>query len=216
MLRPGPPTVESLDDIDRLLGQLTLIGSLERDQQAELDRAVAELKARIKEEQLVEVGSETWSYADWRDKAVEAIRLYAETHRDEVLAGVDGKTRHFANGTISYRAQPPRLVDIDGRKATTEAKFLTAIKGLGAGGLAGAVLRWLAQFTVNEEVAADRLYRVEVKPDRKAVLQLAREKKLTAAWLKARNLKVETGGEDVSIEPAEQLVRSETTQRRAA
>lgn len=216
MLRPGPLTIASLDDVDRILGQLTLIGSVERDHQAEFARREQALKDELKEQMLVEMGAETWSFADYREKATEAIRLYAEAHRAELLAGVDGKTRKFTHGTISYRDAKPTLVDLDGKAKTTQAKLLVAVKEFGKEGVVAAIGRWLAGFRVNKDVAADEIYRVKVEVDRVRVLALALEKKLTPAWLKSRNLAVRTGGEVIAIEPAEQLVQSETTERKAS
>ena len=87
---------------------------------------------------------------------------------------------------------------------------------MGAGGIVGAIVRWLAEFRVNKAVALNEVLSVDVRPDRKTILSLALEKKLAAAWLKARNLRVATDGEEIVIKVAEQLVKSETTDRLAA
>jgi phage host-nuclease inhibitor protein Gam len=216
MLRPGPLTLESLDDVDRILGQLTLIGSVEADLQAEFARKEQALKDELKAQMLVEMGDETWSFQDYREKATAALELYAEAHRAEILADVSGKTRKFTHGTISYRDAKPVLVDLDGKKKTTKTKFLTVVKDFGKEGVVAAIATWLAGFVVNKKVTAAEIYRVDVDVDRVRVLALALEKKLSPAWLKSRNLKVQTGGEVISIEPAAQLVQSETTQRAAA
>lgn len=215
MLRPGPAACESLDDVDRLLGQLTLIGSLERDDAAELDRETAALKRSIQERQLVEVGKETLTYQDYRDRAVEAIRLYCESHRDEILAGEKGKTRRFTHGEVAFRKLPTKLIDLDGQAATTKARLLTAVKGVGKDGLVAAVCRWLRQFVVAPDVAADLVYRVEISPDRRSILELAQDGRLKPSWLKRFNLGLQDGGETIDVRPAEQLVQSEPTRRAA-
>lgn len=213
MLSFPAPAVASLDDFDRLLGHLALVGAAERQDQAELEQELQPIRDRFKARQLVEVGADTLTYEDYRAKAKAALVAYATEKRTELLEGVDGQTRQFTNGTVSYRALAPALEDVDGQPKTTAEKLLAKVRGCGKEGLVAAIAKWIAGFKLDKPgmVTAADVFRVKVEVDRVALLKLVKAKKFTPKWLAGVNLKLATDRVAIDIEPAAALVKSERT-----
>ncbi len=197
-LRLPTLTVETEKDLDQALLSLQLMAFREADDKGELQQRTAALALEIQSGQVVEVGRKRFTFKEYREALVEQAKLYVEANRETVFDGKT-KTRKFTHGEISSKKQPATLVDIDGNKETTLSRLLLGSKAFGVKGLLFKVLESLATFSINKSVTARDLFKVEFKPDRTRILALAKTELLSAEWLEAVNLKVQDGGEVVSL-----------------
>lgn len=197
-LRLPTPTVENLQDLDQALLSLQLMTFRESDDKNELQQRTSALALEIQSAQIVEVGRKRMTFAEYREQIVENAKLYIEANRSTVFEG-KAKTRKLTHGEVTAKKEAAVLVDIDGKPATTLARLLLGSKAFGTKGLLVKLLEALATFTVNKSVTARELFNVKLTPDRKSILALAQEGKLSAEWLEKVNLKVRDDGEVVSL-----------------
>jgi phage host-nuclease inhibitor protein Gam len=208
--RAVTPILTCEEDIDVALRQLVEIHALEDADQAEYDLQVAQIRADIQARQIVQIGREKMTFADYRSKVEEQIRAYCEPRQAELLADGKTKSRKFTHGEIGWRKSPAKLVDIDGNAATTTAKLMVCSRQFGTGGLLNKVRGILAELAISAAVAAADLFKVEIKLDRTAALKLAQVGKLKPEWLEKHNLRVDEGSETFSIKPSDAVVKTES------
>lgn len=116
---PSDVVINTIEELDDALRQLSELDIREKKLKGELDRKVDALKAEHAERLFVEIGEQRVKYADRRSTLSDAIERFAMGRRDELLPA-KGKTRKLNHGEIGWKKARDVVVQLPPPKSTAK------------------------------------------------------------------------------------------------
>jgi len=109
-LLPAKPAVKSLDDVERALAEIKWLDQesarIVLDYETRIDALCFERDQKL----IVDKKLGGGSFDERRAALTEAVIQYAEKNRDDLLDGIEGKTRELEAGSITFRNIADKLV----------------------------------------------------------------------------------------------------------
>lgn len=108
------PEIESLDDVDAALVELAWINARESTLQADCEARVAQIQTDAQDRMYLEVEGHVLSFADRRAHLDQAVRVFCETNKTEILSDSGKKSRDLTHGTIGWRQTQLKIAPAPG------------------------------------------------------------------------------------------------------
>ncbi len=202
-----PPTVESLDDVDRGLEELSYLAAVANTVKADCDREIGRIKTAAERKMQTKVGGEIVPLMIRLEAIDTALREWCAANREIVLA--DGaKTRKFSHGMVSWTKGAMKL-EFAGKKTADDV--MAKIDELAGVNLLSLLLDRLECITLvaGTKITAALVCNVKLTLNRSAILQSLKTKQISADDLKALHLRVPKPQDRQNIKPAEYTVQNE-------
>ena len=211
---PLDPVLRSADDVADALYELAWMASRERTVNAALQQRIDLLRKESAAKLELQFGRTSLTYADRRQRLEQAIRDFAAANHGEVF-DQGSKTRQFACGKLSLRAQPESLQFVDEGK-DAEAAIIAKIEKkakLGAT-IVEKVLGILRRMKLwsGSDCRATDLLQVTVRIDKQGAKSAYKAGKITEQQFEQLGLTINRPADKLSIDVGDLPVSSESRQ----
>lgn len=209
---PIDPTLKSADDVARALYELAWLKSREETINAAVGQRIDLLRREAQAQLEVVIRRKPIAFADRRAQLQQAIEDFARNESAEVFEA-GSKTRQFACGKISLRAQPSLVAFISEEK-DAEAGVIAAIEKRAklTESILDKVVGLLRRAKLWPECKASDLLDVSVRLSKTKVKDALKSGRVTEQQLESLKLRIDRPDDKLSIEVGSLPVASESRQ----